>query len=177
MSTTEYRNSSGSSEPESVFRTLIFYETSRFQKDLQTGKYLSDGLEERSFVASLADAADEVVVIAECRLLQPDALPGELEAYGKPVIQIDCVYEDPEHEKAGAAEVLISALPGVVKDLYGTDCHVIIFPPVPEAHTDMAGTPDYEIERFVSRLGRIGKYRIVPSELLMIENVAKEETL
>ena len=63
-------------------------------------------------MASLADAADEVIVIAECRLLQPDALPGEIEAYGKPVIQIGCVYEDPEHEKDGAAEVLISARSG-----------------------------------------------------------------
>lgn len=35
----------------------------------------------------------------------------------------------------------------------------------------MAGTPDYEIEKFVCRLGRIGKYRIVPGELLMIEGV------
>ena len=174
MSTTEYRNSSGSSEPGSVFRTLIFYETSRFQKDLSTGKYLSEGMEERSFVASLADAADEVVVIAECRLLQPDALPGEIEAYGKPVIQIDCVYEEPEHEKDGAAEVLISALPDVVKELYSTDCHVIIFPPVPEAHTDLAGTPDYEIERFVSRLGKIGRYRIIPSEFMMIEGVKEK---
>lgn len=127
MSTTEYRNSSGSSEPESVFRTLIFYETSRFQKDLSTGKYLSEGMEERSFVASLADATDEICAIAECRLLQPDALPGDLEAYGKSVIQIDCVYENPEHEKNGAAEALISALPGVVKDLYGVECHTIIF--------------------------------------------------
>lgn len=171
MSTTAYCNHAESDTAGAVFRTLIFYETSRFQKDLSTGKYLSEGMEERAFVASLADAADEICAIAECRLLQPDALPGDLEAYGKPVIQIDCVYEEPEHEKDGAAEALISALPGVVQDLYGETCHVIIFPPVPEAHTDMAGTPDYEIERFVSRLGRIGKYRIVPGELLMIEEI------
>lgn len=82
----------------------------------QTGKYLSDGPEEHSFVASLAD---EVVVIAQCRLLQPDALPGGIEAYGKPVIQIDCVYEEPDYADAGAAEALISALPDVVQDLYG----------------------------------------------------------
>lgn len=171
MSTTEYRNSSGSSEPKSVFRTLIFYETSRFQKDLSTGKYLSEGMGERSFVASLADAADEICAIAECRLLQPDALPGEIEAYGKPVIQIDCVYEEPESVADGAAEALVTALPDVVQALYGVECHTFIFQPVPEAHTDLAGTPDYEIEKFVCRLGRIGKYRIVPGELLMIEGV------
>ena len=127
MSTTEYRNQTEPGGAGDVFRTLIFYETSRFQKDFQTGKYLSTGTEERSFVASLADAADEVVVIAQCRLLQPEALPGEIEAYGKPVIQIDCVYEEPESVADGAAEVLISALPGVVKDLYGLECRTLIF--------------------------------------------------
>ena len=174
MFTIKYCRNTESERTDVVFSTLIFYETSRFQKDLQTGKYLSDSLEERSFVASLADAADEVIVIAECRVLQPDALPGEIEAYGQSVIQIDCVYEEPEYADAGAAEVLITALPDVVKELYSTDCHVIIFPPVPEAHTDLAGTPDYEIERFVSRLGKIGRYRIIPSELLMIEGVKEK---
>ena len=171
MHTTEYCNYSGPLVPDSPFCSLTFYETARFRKDLRTGCFLSAGPEERSFVASLADDLDETVAIAECRLLQPCALPGEIEAYGKPVIQIDCVYEEPESVADGAAEALISALPGVVQDLYGETCHVIIFPPVPEAHTDMAGTPDYEIEKFVCRLGRIGKYRIVPGELLMIEGV------
>lgn len=174
MFTTEYRNQTEPGVAGDVFRTLIFYETSRFQKDLQTGKYLSTGTEERTFVASLANEADEVVVIAQCRLLQPNALPGEIEAYGKPVIQIDCVYEEPESVADGAAEALIIALPDVVQDLYGEACHVIIFPPVPEAHTDMSGAPDYEIEKFVCRLGKIGKYRIVPSEFMMIEGVKEK---
>lgn len=154
MSTIEYRNQTEPGVAGDVFRTLIFYETSRFQKDLRTGAFLTTGTDERSFVASIADGADDAVAIAECRFLQPDAMPGEIEAYGKPVIQIDCVYEEPESVADGAAEALITALPDVVKDLYGTDCHVIIFPPVPEAHTDMSGAPDYEIEKFVCRLGK-----------------------
>ena len=60
MSTTEYRNQTEPGVAGDVFRSLIFYETSRFQKELSTGKYFFEGMEERAFVVSLADAADEL---------------------------------------------------------------------------------------------------------------------
>lgn len=172
MSTTAYCNHAESDTAGTVFDTLTFYETNRFQKDLRTGAFLSAGPEDRAFVAFISDASGATRANAECRILQPDGLPGALEAYGKPVIQIDCVYEDPEHEKNGAAEVLITALPGVVMDLYDIECRTLIFQPVPEVHNDMAGEPDYQIERFICRLGKLGKYKILTGgEFIMIENV------
>lgn len=48
---------------------------------------------------------------------------------------------------------------------------MLIFRPVPETHTDMAGLPDFEIERFGCRISRLGKYKIVPGGYMMIEEV------